>query len=724
MSAILMWTQDSFSRKPIGQVHLGNDSKDVERKGVRVGEMKGLFEPKSVMVVGVADTPTNMGRNIVENLDRFHFKGGVYLVGKEGGRLNGRTICRSVTEVNGEPEVACFLIPAPSIPETLDECGQIGVRYAVIESGGFSEYWEANRILEDKILEIARKWDMRVVGPNCISILNLENGLVLPFMPVDPEFLFRGYVSVVSQSGGVIATLIRFSSGENIGFNKLLSIGNKLDLDECDYLEFLVSDPGTQVIGLYLEDFSDGSRLMNLCGSADKPIIVFKSNLSQTSHQAARFHTAALAGDDQVADAAIKQAGLHRVQNMQEMIDCFKIFSLPLMKGRNLAILSRSGGQAVISADAACRYGFNLPQFSDDTLQMVRQKSRAGIIRFSNPLDLGDIFDLDFYIKAMEQILKEKGVDGLIIKHDYRRAIDTASTQNLIRAARDMSFKQDKPVLVCLTPEYDEWFVMKHTTDFPIFSDPDQALKTLAVSYKHHMLQKAKRAKEGRIYASQGRSVLSRSGLSRPTKTMKVEETLNLLRTYHVPVVEYGIAVNIEEAFVKAKNLGYPVAVKVVSRKIIHKTDVKGVKLNITNGLELKRVFKEINGDECLIQKMAPEGLEVIVGGRKDREFGPVVLFGLGGIFVEVLQDVVLRVAPVDEDEAENMIGEIKGSLLLKGFRGQAPRDVGSLNRCIVNVSRLLVENPEIQNLDINPLIVMSEGLGSLVVDAKIEVNG
>lgn len=685
--------------------------------------MKGLFEPESVMVVGVSDTPTNMGRTIIENLDRFHFKGGVYLVGKEGGRLNERTICRSVAEVNGKPEVACFLIPAPAIPETLDACGQIGVRYAVIESGGFSEYSETNRILEDEILEIAKKWNMRVVGPNCISILNLENGLVLPFMAVDPNFLFRGHVSVVSQSGGVVASLVRVSSCENIGFNKLLSIGNKLDLDECDYLEFLVSDPGTQVIGLYLEDFSDGRRLMNLGESASKPIIVFKSNLSRTSHQAARFHTAALAGDDQVADAAIKQAGLHRVQNMQEMIDCFKIFSLPLMKGRNLAILSRSGGQAVISADAAYRYGFNLPRFSDDTLQMVRQKSRAGIIRFANPLDLGDIFDLDFYIEIIGQILEDKGIDGLMIKHDYQRVVDTSSTQALIRAAQRVSENHSKPVMVCLAPEYDEWFLMKHTTDFPVFSDPDEALKALAVSFRHHIFRARKRNSCSKTYEVQERSGLGLSDLPRPTMLMKPDEVFDLLRTYHMPVAEYATVKSIEDALVEAKRIGYPVALKIASPGIMHKTDIKGVSLNITNSMELERAFKEMKGNEFLVQRMAPEGLEVIIGGRRDREFGPVVLFGLGGIFVEVLQDVALRVAPVDEDEAENMIGEIKGSLLLKGFRGQAPRDVKSLIKCIVNVSRLLVENPEIQNLDINPLIVMPEGLGSLVVDAKIAVN-
>jgi acyl-CoA synthetase (NDP forming) len=448
--------------------------------------MQKLFYPESIMVVGVSNTPTNLGKNIVENLDRFHFKGSVYLVGKQNTNLNGRKIYTRIEEIEQSVDLVVFLIPALFIPEALELCGRKGIHYVVIESGGFSEFDEKNKKLERDLLAIAKKWQIRFVGPNCIGIINLENGLVLPFAPLDKKIIKKGNASLVSQSGGVVNNIIRLFSCENIGLNKLISMGNKLNLDENDYLEFLISDPKTKTIGLYLESISNGRYLIDLAGSTNKPIIVLKSNTNRKSNQIAKFHTSALASDDDIVSSALSQAGIHRVISLREMVNTFKIFNLPLMKGKNLAILSRSGGRAVMAADSAYRYGLKMIPFSEDFLQYVRKRTRAGVIRMTNPLDLGDIFDLEFYIDVLERALNEKRVDGILFSHSYLPGTDVMATKNLIKAARKLSFQFKKPVALSLIADSNEWFMMKNTADFPIFTEPDDALKALAFSFTHY----------------------------------------------------------------------------------------------------------------------------------------------------------------------------------------------------------------------------------------------
>lgn len=670
------------------------------------------------MVVGVSDTPANLGRHIVENLDRFHFNGHLYLVGREGGNLDGRKIYTRIEEVDASIDLVVFLIPARFIPEALEVCGRKGIPYAVIESGGFSEFAEENRRLDERVVEIAKKWHIRFVGPNCISIINLENGVVLPFVPLGPGVIKTGSISFVGQSGGIVNATLRLCSNENLGLNKLVSMGNKLDLDENDYLEFLISDQGTKTIGLYLESVSDGRRLMDLAGSTRKPVVVLKSNTSKASNQIARFHTAALAGDDEVVSSALRQVGIHRVHTLQEMMSAFKIFNLPLMKGPNLATISRSGGSAVMAADSAFRYGFRLPPFSKDFLGYVRKRARAGVIRMTNPLDLGDVFDLEFYSEVMHRALQEKGVDGVLFSHSYLSGIDSTSTKHLIHAARDFSNLYQKPVALCMIPDSGEWFMMRRAIDFPIFAEPEDALKAMAISrtyYKNMVDRESHPRTQFELPTPKAEGSQTRSH-----RIQGPGEVLELLRQYEIPVADYRLAKDHEEALEAAGLIGYPVVLKTADSNVVHKTEVGGVRLNIGNPDELKAELQGIKGDCFLVQKMVDTGHEVFIGGKHDPEFGPVILFGIGGIFVEALDDVVIKVAPITEREAGEMIEGTRGSALLKGFRGGLKADLDALRACLVRVSRLLYEHEEIQQLDINPLVVRREGQGCQVVDAKI----
>lgn len=685
--------------------------------------MQNMFYPKSVMVCGVSGSPDNLGRNTVENLDRFAFPGPVYLVSREGGELHGRKIHQHIEDVEAVPDLAVLLIPAKAIPDALERCGRKGIPRAVIQSAGFSEFTDGRRRLEENLLTIARRWNMRFMGPNCIGAINLDNGLVLPFFPIYPETLKKGPVSIISQSGGIIIDIMRLLVLESIGLNKALSIGNKLDLNECDYLEFLITDPHTRCIAVYLENFSDGRRLMALARQTEKPVILLKANRSSSTHEIARFHTTALAGDDDVAEAALKQSGIHRVRTLTEMADTLKIFSLPLMKGNNVGVVCRSGGQAVMLADAVHRHGFTMAGFSDRVFDHVRKEIRAGVIRMTNPLDLGDVFDIRFYEEILEKVLQEPGVDGVVFGHTYTHGAAIPATQGLIRATKKLSQQYGKPVVFFIMAGREHFLTLRETDDIPTFADPEQAVQALAASRRHHgrpTLRTALQPPRSGRTRPDGKP--QRASTSSPS-FMGPEACFRLLTDYGLPVADFAVVGRIREACDAAEKMGYPVALKIASPEILHKTDVKGVHLNLKNRTALTAAFRTMNTDRALVQKMSPPGREIIIGGRQDREFGPVILFGLGGVFVEVIRDAAMRICPVDADEAGRMVKETKGFRILEGFRGQAPADLAALKACLAGVSRMLVEHPEVQSLDINPMLVFEEGQGCLIVDVKIQVD-
>ncbi len=679
--------------------------------------MEKVFFPASVVVFGVSAAPTNLGRNIVLNMQRFGFKGEIHAVGKDGSDVNGVTIFPGIDEVPGVPDLAVFLLPARHVPEALDACGRKGIRRAVIESGGFSEYADQGRDLEREVLDIARRWGMRVVGPNCLSIVNLENGLALPFLPMEEREIRKGNISIVAQSGGIAMDCMRLLSYENLGASKLISMGNKLDVNENDFFEFLRSDPDTGVIGFYLEDVADGGRLMKLAESTEMPLIVLKANTNPASNHAASFHTAALAGDDEVVTAALRQAGIHRVQNLTEMMESFKVFSLPVIKGPRLAVLGRSGGQAVLLADAVHRYGFELAKLSDDFFSHVRQHIRAGVIRMSNPLDMGDIFNIDAYAGIVEKALCEDGVDGVVISHAYVANLEVAPSKRLLEASLALSRRYGKPVIPCIIPDKHTWFSVKEETGAFLFEDVDTALKALSRSLWHHRFHAGRRAAARMRPARTGESPVLMPGFMAP------DEAFSLLGSYGVSHAGLAVAVSADEAVKAARRLRYPVALKTADPAVLHKTEKGGVVLDIDGEQQLRKAVRSMKAKRYLVQKMVPAGTEVIIGARKDNEFGHAVLFGLGGIFVELLKDTAMRVVPLTAKEAESMVLEIRSAGLLRGFRGKGPLDVKALARCIAGISKMLVDHPEICNIDINPLILYGKGQGGIAVDAKIEVS-
>ncbi|MGD9576901.1 MAG: acetate--CoA ligase family protein [Syntrophorhabdus sp.] len=679
--------------------------------------MNEFFFPKSVAIFGVSPSPGNVGIGILENLERFFFKGNIYLIGEKGGSVRGRNIVKSIGEIAGTPDLAVFIIPAKGIPGRLEECCKKGVRHVVIESGGFSEFAKEKESLEKEILDIANKWGIKILGPNCLGTINLENGLVLPFVRFHKSFMKKGSISLISQSGGLLHDILLLLSCDNLGVNKLISAGNKLMLNENDFLEYLISDPATSIIGLYLEDIKDGRRLAHLASSTEKPIIVLKANESDGSSHIAQFHTASLAGDDLLADTLLQQAGIHRVRTLDEMINTMKIFSLPPVRGKRLAVIARSGGHAVTATDAIYRHGFKLAKLSPNIFELVGQKKRVDVIRATNPIDLGDIFDIDFHYTILEKTLADKGVDGSLFVHSYDLETDGDATLDFIKKINSLSKSQPKPVLFCMLSEKEQWFRMKDDATFPVFSEADQAVKALARSRNHF-----KRTGNGKILKKQPpmNSVIPRTH-KRKASFLAPAEAFELLRQYDLPVADYEIAGNFEECRKAAHRIGYPVAFKVSSSDILHKTEREGVRLNLNSDVSLKEAFKGMDSEAYMVQKMAQSGFELIVGGKWDPSFGQVVIIGMGGIYTELFKDISVRMAPVNEKSAMKMLDEMQGSAILKGLRGKPPCDLRSVARCVAGLSRLLGDHPEIVNLDVNPLIVYAKGKGCIIVDAKIE---
>jgi acetate---CoA ligase (ADP-forming) len=630
---------------------------------------------------------------------------------------------RSIHDIEETPDLAVLLIPARFVPEQLAACGEKGILHVIIETGGFSEYSTENRGLEAQVMSVAQRYGIRLVGPNCFGIINLEIGLILPFFILRPQYMRKGTASLISQSGGIVYDCSMLCSVENVGLSKLISMGNKLDLNETDLLEYFIDDAKTKVIGLYLEDFARGRELIRLAQATDKPIVLLKANRSVAGTEIARFHTAALAGDDAVTDAAVRLAGMHRVDNLVEMIDLFKIFDLPLMQGRRLGLITRSGGHGVLAADAAHRHGFELAGFSDKFFEAVHKAKRSNVIRATNPLDIGDVYDMAAYADLLELALKEEDVDGVGFIVTFSSEGEGLMVEGFVKKASEIMSCYEKPVVLCIISNGDQWFRIKQAADIPIFTDIDNALKALRTSLDHQQRHACRTSLDvwpGEEHERHSRSrqrdtVNGKGALAAPA------DGFNLLKHYHIPVVDFEIVREVGEAISAAHRVGYPVALKIASAEVLHKTERGGVRLNITGDEQLQTAISEMAGDTFVIQKMLPPGRELIIGARVDAEFGPVLLLGFGGIFTELLGDVSIRVLPIDRAAARQMIDQLRGVALLKGFRGTPAGDLRALEDVLLAVSKLCMERQDIVNLDVNPLIVYDEGRGCVAVDVKLE---
>ncbi|MFP3868168.1 MAG: acetate--CoA ligase family protein [Desulfobacteraceae bacterium] len=694
--------------------------------------MKQFFYPQSVAVVGVSEYPTNLGRVIVNNLLDFGFQGPIFPIGPRGGQVHGLEILPSLMELPQPVDLVTVLAPALVVPKVLDHCAQRGITRVVVESGGFSECSEAGKVLEEEVRQRLQDYGIRMVGPNGLGLINLEVGLCLPFaqIPLRPRL---GGVSVVAQSGGVGANLISWLAQEGLGMNKFISLGNKLNINENDILAYLLEDDGTQVIYLYLEDIADGRRLMDLGQAATKPILLHKGNIGQASAAIARSHTAALTVDDRVVDAACFQAGLCRVHTQADFLLAAKALEQPPLQGNRLAVMSRSGGQAVLVADACQRWGFELPPLSERIQNLIRSRSRAGIIEPLNPVDLGDVYDFSLYRDLMHEFCRDPVFDAVLLNYeplsDEEKAVARDTVKDLVRLAQ----RHQKPLVIAVIGELEEEQYLRQELGVPVFDFPEEAIQGLALARQ----------------ASTTPTALTAS-MATPPQLPEVEKVLGphlntpgplpmpvaleVFQSLGMAVPEWHLVTSGEEAQSAASRLGCPVCLKMVAASAVHKSDLGGVLLNLETVAAAVQGFDQLAqvaqkrlppGEEwqALIMPMVAGGVEVLFGARRDHTFGPLVVFGAGGIWVEILEDVALGIAPLDQEQARRLIDQTRISALLEGRRGQPAADRESLIQGIMLLSSLMLHFPQIQELDLNPIRVFPQGQGLLILDARMTIG-
>lgn len=695
------------------------------------GKLDRIFYPKSVVVVGVSEKQDNLSKNIAENIIRYGFQGNLQLLGRQPGSIQGIPIITSFNELKPIIDVAFVLTPAQTVPDVVNQLGEIGVRQIVIETAGFSEFSEEGRVLEFEIGRIAQQWGIKIVGPNCVGVICTDSGINTVFVKYEKEEIKPGNVSIISQSGGVVLTIADFISASNLGITKAVSVGNKLNLKEAEYLEYFQQDDKTKMILMYLESIVDGRKLVETAEKGSKPVIIYKSNTSQASAEIAMSHTAALSNDDQLVSSAFHQFGITRVFSFRELINAGKGLSLPPVKGNKLAVFSRSGGHAIVSVDIANEYGFELPSFPDKLIEVSKPFFRVNVIDRQNPLDLGTVFNFDSYPIIIEETIKLIHPDAILLIFNYRRETHPKAVE-IAQQLKTLCYKYQLPIALCYFTEMDAVFQLEREISFPIYAEVNDAIRSLAYSRDFFFLKQKrnaiKKSKDNFTITQESKEKVKNILNNVSNHEVQINQAMEICKFYDLPVANYFVTTNVEEAITFAESIRYPVVIKAAGAGSLHKTEVGGVVLNVQNALAIEDAFSTIKENlishgihgkpAFLVQKMMTGGKEIIIGGKQDPSFGPTVLCGLGGIYAEVLKDLNIRLAPITIEEATEMITTLKGYQYLAGVRGEIGINVDYLAQLLVKVSHLMKDFPEISELDLNPVLVFKTK--SVIIDSRI----
>ncbi|RPI95828.1 MAG: hypothetical protein EHM32_04750, partial [Spirochaetales bacterium] len=588
--------------------------------------MRSFFYPESLAVIGVSINRLNLGKIILMNNSRRGYRGGLYGVGSEEGEVEGIGVYKSVSEIPEIPDTAIIITPAETIPAILRECGLKGVRNVVIESGGFSEFSNGAGALENEILEIAESFGIKIIGPNCIGTINFEINMMMPFVFFSKDFTV-GSVSVISQSGGVGNTFLHALPDNHVFLNKFVAVGNKLQLDEVDFLSYYLSDPGTSAIVAYLEGFSRGRSFFDQAMSAEKPVIVLKSNRSAASASIAQSHTTALSSGDDIVDAAFRQAAVIRVEDEEELVSAAKIVQLPPMRGRRVAVLSRSGGHAVISADACDKFGFEMPPFPVSFIEKIKSMYKSRVISHQNPLDLGEIFDYTIFINILREALALDEVDGVLFNHLYQSEYESGMSRTFLDSVGEMVKEFGKPVSIAMISDIDEVVDITKNHPYPTYTSPLKAAHALHVAAAYWEQRMARNAR-GAVSQSEIDSMTInriRSISADEGRIPLTDEALRICSSAGLSTVR-GFRLSATEE-VAAMDLNFPLALKLLSRDATHKSDIGGVKLNIRSLSELVKGItdmresvrngsRQLSEDGYFVHEMAPAGVEFFVGAR------------------------------------------------------------------------------------------------------------
>ena len=696
------------------------------------GNLDALFAPKSIAVIGASNRQGSVGRAVFTNILLNEYTGTVYPVNPKDRSISGVRSYPSIGDLPESVDVAVVVVPAAVVPAVTEECGKKGVKGLIIISAGFKEVGQDGAALERQVASLAQKYSMRMVGPNCLGTINTDpevrlNASFASQMPLE------GSIAFASQSGALGEAVIDYATGEGIGFSKFISVGNKADVNENDILEYLREDPKTKVILLYIEDIVDGRKFVDTVSKVteEKPIIAVKAGVSPEGAKAASSHTGALAGSDEAYNAILKQSGVLRVESIIDLFDYARAFAKqPLPRGNRVAIITNGGGPGIMATDASVRYGMQISQFSEAT----KAKLRAGLPKeasVNNPVDLIGDAQSDRYELAL-QALYDEGVDCGLVLLTPQAMVDLKKVAETIASVGPRFGKTILTSILGLTDITPAVEVLE-SNNIPHYTFPESAVRALAAMYEYQRWVERPRTQIKHFDVDVGKAqeiILNakRAGLT----NLPQDEALRILSTYGLPVIKTETASSKTEAVEAATRIGYPVAMKIVSPDVVHKIDVGGVKLDLNSDQDVSEAFDEIlknvnsrvpgaRIEGVLLQEYITGGTETIIGIHRDPKFGPLLMFGLGGIYVEAYRDVSFRLAPIRELSADNMISQIRGSKILQGFRGQPPADTKTIAECIERLSQLSIDLPDVTELDVNPLVAFANGCKAL--DARVIIT-
>jgi acetyltransferase len=698
-------------------------------------EIDAIINPRSVAVVGATNRPGSVGRAVFDNLLRAGFQGIVYPVNPRQRSVCGVRSYDSLEDIPDDVDLAVIIVPAPVVSTIVDEAARKGVKGLIVISAGFKEVGGEGITMERRLEEQIRETGIRVVGPNCLGVINTNADVSLnaSFATKMPR---SGGIAFISQSGALCTAVLDYAEGRNIGFSKFISFGNKADVNECDLLKALGDDEDTHVILMYLEDISDGRRFIEVAREitweARKPILAVKSGRSAEGARAAASHTGSLAGSDLAYDTIFIQSGIQRVESINELFHYAIAFSRqPVPRGKRIAIVTNAGGPGIMTTDAAIRHGLELSSFTNETNEKLRS-ALPPTAAIGNPVDVIGDATHERYEAALRAILEDDNVDGTIVILTPQAMTDVLETAEIVpRVSKDIP----KPLLCSFMGIVDvsRGVEFLEGRGYPNYTFPEAAVRSMESMARFGELLQEPRREVRRVAADRDAAaqIIRRRLGDRDSHFMPEHEANEILQVYGFPVLKGRLVEEESELDDAIEHVGAPVAMKISSPDIAHKFDAGGVKLKIGTSERAHEAFREIVDNArafkpdahiqgVLVERMARGGVEVILGATRDPKFGPMCMFGLGGTFVEAIKDVTFRLAPMWEVSAEQMIESIRAYKVLRGIRGNPPSDIAAIKDCILRLSQLVSDHPEISELDINPLIVYPEGDGCVVADSRI----
>jgi len=700
-----------------------------------MGGIESIISPQSIAVVGATNRPGSVGLAVFRNILNAGFQGVLYPVNPKAKSVQSVKAYPKLMDVPDEVDLAVIIVPSKIVCSIMEEAGQKQVKGAIVITAGFKEMGPDGIKLENRLKEVAAKYGIRMVGPNCLGVINNNENVRMnaSFATKLPKV---GNIAFISQSGALCTAVLDYAEGRDVGFSKFISFGNKADVNEIDLLRYLKDDPDTDVILMYLEDITHGRAFLEtareITWQARKPMLAVKSGRSAEGARAAASHTGSLVGSDSAYDAIFHQSGILRVEGVDELFNHAIAFSKqPIPKGNRIAIITNAGGPGIMATDAAIRHKLKIATFSEETKEKLKQELPA-TASIQNPVDVIGDATHERYEAAIGHILMDENVDAAIVILSPQAMTDILETAEMVpRVAKDI----DKPVLCSFMGIVDVsqgvQYLEKH--GFPNFAFPEDAVRTMASMAFYGELLGLDRRQIRRMAADRDTAgvIIKKKLADKDKYYMSEREANEILQCYGFPVLKSILLKEVSDVDKVAEDIIFPAAMKVCSPDIVHKFDAGGVRLKIKTTEEAKKAFEEIIGnakrfnssakiDGVIIERMAKRGVEVILGAVREPRFGPICMFGLGGTFVEAMKDVTFRLAPMWEISAEIMIRTIKAYSILKGVRGSWPCDIDAIKDCILRLSQMVTDNPDIAELDINPLIVYPKGEGCVVADSRI----